>query len=79
MIERRLFSDKEPEQFTHYNCRVVVQDLISTSVNCFNALFSPHTVNEMASCSSTATAQHCQASSSNQLFRLPVEELFNLN
>ena len=49
-IERRSFSDKESEQFTHY-CRVVVQDFLPHLVNCFNALFPPHTVNELASCS----------------------------
>lgn len=49
-IERRSFSGKEPEQFTHY-CRVVVQDFLPYLVNCFNALFPPQTVNELASCS----------------------------
>ena len=49
-IERRSFSDKESEQFTHY-CRVVVQDFLPHLVNCFNALFPPRTVNELASCS----------------------------
>ena len=51
-IERRSFSDKESEQFTHY-CRVVVQDFLPhlVNVNCFNALFPPRTMNELASCS----------------------------
>ena len=49
-IERRSFSHKESEQFTHY-CRVVVQDFLPHLVNCFNALFPPRTVNELASCS----------------------------
>ena len=49
-IERRSFSDKESEQFTHY-CRVVVQNFLPHLVNCFNALFPPRTVNELASCS----------------------------
>ena len=49
-IERRSFSAKESEQFTHY-CRVVVQDFLPHLVNCFNALFPPQTVNELATCS----------------------------
>ena len=49
-IERRSFSDKESEQFTHC-CHVVVQDFLPHLVNCFNALFPPRTVNELASCS----------------------------
>lgn len=49
-IERRSFSDKESEQFTHY-CRVVVQDFLPHLVNCFNALFPPQTISELASCS----------------------------
>ena len=49
-IERRSFSDKESEQFTHY-CRVVVQDFLPHLVNCFNALFPPQIVNELATCS----------------------------
>ena len=49
-IERRSFSDKESEQFTHY-CRVVVQDFLPHLVNCFNALFPPRAMNELASCS----------------------------
>ena len=55
-IERRSFSDKESQQFTHY-CRVVVQDFLPHLVNCFNALFPPQTVNELASCSPYAL--HC--------------------
>ena len=49
-IERRSFSEKESEQFTRY-CYVVVQDFLPHLVNCFNALFPPRTVNELASCS----------------------------
>ena len=47
-IERRSFSDKESEQFTHY-CRVVVQDFLPHLVNCFNVLFPPQHINDLAS------------------------------
>ena len=60
-IERRSFSDKESEQFTHY-CRVVVQDFLPHLVNCFNALFPPLTVNELASCSPHVI--HCNSTTS---------------
>ena len=62
----------------HY-CRVVVQDFLPHLVNCFNVLFPPHTVNELVSCSPYVI--HCYSTTlsskqTNQLFRLPVEELF---
>lgn len=64
-IERRSFSDKESEQFTHY-CRVVVQDFLPHLVNCFNALFPPQSVNELASCSPYVLHCNSKALSSNQ-------------
>ena len=68
-IERRSFSDKESEQFTHY-CRVVVQDFLPHLVNCFTVLFPPQHVNDLASRCPYTINQSRKSSQNDQHFQI---------